>query len=244
MELPNSLIVEPLTRETRLSEVRRSKGWRHPLAAFAKRISLKEICAEVLQSQTLLSRVAASSYRHSNGFDKIIIWRDESDALIKLDVWWEGDTDWGLIHNHRFDFSSYVLKGSLQLRHYLAAKPTEDNAVDVYQLSFRQRPEELVPTRKGMLLTWEGTMPADGYYDMECNMFHQATGTAGTVTVTLVVQGGARRPYSEIVSDTPFVVETADMAAVEETPSAARRVRLNRFTEQEVTSKLERLAEL
>lgn len=244
MELPNADIVEPLYRETRLDQVRSSAGMRHPLAAFARKTPLKEICSEISRSPDLLRQVARTSYRHPNGFDIIGIWRDHDDARIKLDVWWENDTDWGWIHNHRFDFSSYVIEGALQSRHYLATEPTDENGVDVYRLSAPQRSDEIIPTRKGILLAWEGSIPAGGSYDIDCNMFHQATGTEGMVTVTLVAQRAAKRAYSEVVSEQPFVLERAGASAIDKTASSAPRVKLDYFSEDQLRSKLERLASL
>jgi hypothetical protein len=219
-------LFEPLAQATDLGHTRMSNGWRGAIGAFTREVSLKQICRLVLDDEELITKVARSSYRHPNGFDKIILYRNEIDGLIKVDVWWEEDDGWGLIHNHRFDFASVVLDGQLQLRHFLTTKVTEENSHDVYRMTVPRAGGDLEPSRRGILQTWEGAMPAGAAYDMECHMFHQAAGTAGMVTCTLVVQGAGRRTYSEVVSDEdPWT----DLVA---------------FTPDEVVAKLTRLVNL
>jgi hypothetical protein len=196
---------ESLATSADLSTRELSPNWRTSLGDFAQRVSLKEICQAILADSELISQVAASSYRHPNGFDKLIVYRDEIGALIKLDVWWEDDTFWGLVHNQRFDFSSIVLSGELQLRHYLTVEPTEGDSHGIFKMSVladaRGVASDAQHVRRGVIKTWDGSMPRGGFYDMECTMFHQAAGTAGLVTTTLVVQGAPRRHYSEVVTE-------------------------------------------
>jgi hypothetical protein len=223
---PYASTVRELYDAAQLSRLTRNRGWKSPLTAFTPRVSVADICKEVLGDAELLRAMAARSYRHPNGFDKLILLRDERGALIKFDVWWEGDTDWGRIHDHRFDFSSIVLSGSLQLRHYLPAKLPDAQCVDVYRLSVPQQESDLIPRRQGLITVWEGVVPAGTHYDMDCNMFHQATGIGDRITVTLVIQGASRKPYSRVVSDGQFLVKVMP------------------FTPEELEDKLLRLASL
>lgn len=223
---PYAPAVGELYLAAQLSRTTRNPGWKPLLTSFASRVSAADICKEVLGDTGLLRAMAARSYRHPNGFDKLILLRDDRGALIKFDVWWEGDTDWGRIHDHRFDFSSLVFAGSLQLRHYLPAKLPDAECVDVYRLSVPQRENDLVPRRQGLIKVWEGAVPAGTHYDMDCNMFHQATGTGDRMTATLVIQGASRKPYSQVVSDGRFLVE------------------VTAFTPEELEAKLLRIAAL
>lgn len=225
MELPRTPIVEPLYLELDMAHVRKSVDWGPIVRAFAERVSLDEIVNSVLRDRSLLNAVAASSYRHPNGFDKIILFRDSIDALIKIDIWWPEDTGWGRIHNHRFDFGSIVLFGRLRQRNYLPTR-SDEGAVNVYRLSVPSSPDDAVPNRRAFLKAWEGEIPAGGCYEIDCNQFHQACGSGDDPAVTLVAQGAARRPYSEVVGDLE--------------PEAPRVA----FTPSEVADRLDRLGAL
>lgn len=66
-----------------------------------------------------------------------------------------------------------------------------------------------------MLKTWEGSLGAGGFYEMECHMFHMARGTVGEDTVTLVAQAAPRREYSEIVLDSAELGKHRDLSVAD-----------------------------
>jgi hypothetical protein len=228
---------EPLAQATNLDHCRNSEGWREQLHTFTRDVSLKQICRTILDDEELMVHVSRSSYRHPNGFDKLIVYRNEIGGLMKIDIWWEDDTFAGGIHNHRFDFSSIVMSGALQLQHFLTIDPTDDNSHSIFKIAVLPDAPRTVADalavetvsenmRRGVVKTWHGSMPQGASYDMECSMFHKASGTADLVTATFVVQGAPRRDYSQVVAD--------------ENPWTG----LLAFTPDEVAAKLTRLVNL
>jgi hypothetical protein len=73
--------------------------------------SLRPALLEMLDDATALTRVAARSYRHANGFVKVVL--HESEAL-KLRLHIAEGTAEENVHDHRWDFASTVLSGRLE----------------------------------------------------------------------------------------------------------------------------------
>src|SRR3954454_1338242 len=82
--------VVPLYQQTSLPRTRRSPGWHRVLREFAARSTIDQIVRPILADRELAKAVADASYSHQNGFDKIVLLRDQYDGLIKLDVCWAG----------------------------------------------------------------------------------------------------------------------------------------------------------
>jgi hypothetical protein len=67
---------------------------------------------ELALTEGNLRRVASMSYRHDNGFVKILLGDQPDGSAWRLHVW-EGMSGPSNIHSHRWDFTSRVLVGSL-----------------------------------------------------------------------------------------------------------------------------------
>lgn len=68
----------------------------------------------LLDDSQALTQIVKKSYYHHNGFDKFVLLEDENFTL-RLHIWWEGN-DMSFqenVHNHRWDFVSSVLTGTL-----------------------------------------------------------------------------------------------------------------------------------
>ena len=190
--------VVDLYEATGLSDETRSTGWRTALETFAAGTTLRDLVAPILANDELVRDVARLSYKHNLGFDKIILLRDEFDAMIKLDVWWPDHRVNDNIHSHRWDFSSIVLAGRLNLKHFSPARSSEE--VQVYRISVPPRPTDADPIDIALACTWDGDLVAGSSYDLDYRQFHTSNGTSGLATVTLVAQARPRRHYSETVA--------------------------------------------
>lgn len=73
-----------------------------------------QILTSVLESPEQLQELAGRSYRHENGFSKLILSSSKTHSL-RLHIYWNDSAEnyQENIHNHRWDFSSFVLKGAL-----------------------------------------------------------------------------------------------------------------------------------
>src|SRR5580658_188365 len=140
----------------------------------------------------MLAVVASRSYRHRNGFDKIVL-AAPSTSLLKLvlHVWSEGGlTNSDNIHDHRWDFSSVIICGALQLEFYEQDAGGKNYSV----MRYRPMPEagsfELRPVGTTTVSSCASvTMTMGSTYRWSCDRLHRAWGLPGLVTATLLVQG-------------------------------------------------------
>jgi hypothetical protein len=161
---------------------------------------LPALLRRLLQSPEELAAVAARSYVHDNGFVKIVLESGENgDGALRLHIWpSEAGAD-GNIHNHCWDFTSFVLTGTLEyeefvnddagalLAEHFAYAPTDDFH---YELRSRGM-QSLRPTRSGV-------REAGDVYEMSGETLHWTCGRHGTTTVTLLAQGAHRREYADV----------------------------------------------
>ena len=72
------------------------------------------------------------SYRHDNGYDKIVLFQDKETFMkMRLHIWYPSlipnvSRPRQNVHNHRWDFSSVVLLGYVDHITYRFAEPTEE----------------------------------------------------------------------------------------------------------------------
>ncbi|MBS1206813.1 MAG: hypothetical protein H6R25_3712 [Proteobacteria bacterium] len=78
---------------------------------------LPKVISEVINNDNYLANVASVSYKHVNHFSKVVLINDAdpTKCRLTLHIWKPPFTDeeisQELIHDHRFDFSSYVVSG-------------------------------------------------------------------------------------------------------------------------------------
>lgn len=82
------------------------------LSTLISESSVKHLIQKILHSTLLLEEIANRSYCHDNGFDKIVIAKG-NDLQLRIHIWWDGIDIEGQpnIHNHRWNFASYLLCG-------------------------------------------------------------------------------------------------------------------------------------
>jgi len=83
------------------------------LKRFVLEGRLTNYLENLIASQNNLATVAAMSYPHPNGFDKIVLAEAASGARIRLHLWWPGSVERSDIHDHFWDFASVVIYGKL-----------------------------------------------------------------------------------------------------------------------------------
>lgn len=76
--------------------------------------NVRQILTSILESSEYLQGLADKSYRHENGFSKLVLTSSKTHSL-RLHIYWNDSADnyQENIHNHRWDFSSFILKGTL-----------------------------------------------------------------------------------------------------------------------------------
>lgn len=193
--------------------------------------SMRAIAQEVLHDDAALAAVAARSYTHSNGFDKItLISSRHPEFKLRLHAWWvtdREDRNTEFIHNHRWHFRSSMLCGRAHLEMYeerTGGAPVyrheyepRDNGLETYGLRVAG-PSALAP---GLMLT----LTPGCTYAMGPDLLHRVIPAGDCVSLTAVVRWATTRPTAWVFADAP--IQDASMLRV---PS---------FTHDELKSKLE-----
>jgi hypothetical protein len=83
--------------------------------------SLIEFLESIYSDDNALANVAAKSYAHRNGFDKLVlIASSDPEFRLRLHIWWPNSDEVGdmHIHNHKWDFRSRIIEGSYRHQTY------------------------------------------------------------------------------------------------------------------------------
>ncbi|HSS48756.1 MAG TPA: hypothetical protein VLX28_07410, partial [Thermoanaerobaculia bacterium] len=142
--------------------------------------NLTRLLQAVLLEPAALREVASRSYRHPNGYDKIVLC-STSEIIVpyeaRLHIWWSDterpDTP---IHDHGWDFASMVLSGRLECQEYEVGEgglpmykcSCSRSAKNIYELRYAGI-DEIRPTRKYSIL------PHSPYF-LEATTLHRAAG--------------------------------------------------------------------
>ncbi|MBI4919017.1 hypothetical protein HY837_03745 [archaeon] len=106
---------------------------------FNKELSLKkvkEIISSILTRESELKRIAKDSYYHSLGFRKIVLLNTRHDGIgykLRIHIWHPGDSkSYGTPmaegkHEHRWDYVSRVITGTLENHQYTVKQLNKNN---------------------------------------------------------------------------------------------------------------------
>lgn len=190
--------VLPLYRSTDLATRWDCNGWRRDLEQFMRERTLADVLRPLLEDGELARTVAANSYPHVTGFDKLVLLKDSNGSLIKLDVWWPGHRERSLtdnIHSHQWSFSSIVVSGSLQMQHFVPA--AEGIRARIYRLSYPPGTYAAEERDRHLLPVWAAKLEPGSSYDLDLRVLHLSRSDEDEPTVTLVVQSRPLREFSE-----------------------------------------------
>lgn len=162
---------------------------------------LSEHLRLLLADSEALSRVASQSYQHDNDFMKVVLAKTAFSASVRLHVWKRSSYK-GNIHNHRWQFASRVLCGSVReelftteaglgysLYTYKRIEPSK------YSLEFVQ---EVTAVRTALREWHKGQT-----YVRSPRRLHRVIVPETSFTTTLVVCQPAVRRVTDVVSEDP-----------------------------------------
>jgi hypothetical protein len=205
------------------------------ISVLARPESLLSIIDDALGVPETLGRIAAGSYRHVNHFDKIVLVDSdkESDYRLTLHMWkppyTEAEVTDELIHDHRFNFWSAVLTGTLRSETFRKSDTGP-----------RYRQYQYVPERQTKTNFYEyvgeaslesnglAAKPAGRAYHLFHETIHRVQLPLIEMTCTLVLRGPRQRHHSNIFNTTY--------------PKSATRLANRPFTSDQLAAKLTALA--
>jgi hypothetical protein len=140
------------------------------------------------------------SLTHENGFKKISIYKDSITGFqIRVHLWPKGVED-ASIHNHRWNFFSYVLSGEIVASNFTIASSASEKAVQLLRLS--NADDSLVKQTRVVdkVQYWENnrtTIGAGGMHYVHDSLMHRVTSPSGAVT--LMLTGIPTKDHSEVI---------------------------------------------
>lgn len=177
------------------------------LKEISKFNNVNSILMSVLQNSALLYEISKRSYKHSNGFYKIVLGElDVCGAKLRLHIWKSSaytikfeDND---IHNHRWDFASLILAGEflhevydfdsdgkICLYHYHYFSPEKSN---VFSLDFVGK-NNIKKTREFI------QKPGECYY-LSSNILHKVRVSGENISATLFLQSPVIKGNTDILT--------------------------------------------
>ena len=182
------------------------------LAPFAQTGASCGLLSSMLADTRWLDDILRTSYRHPNGFDKIVL-LSAPGYQARLHIWRTPDglhQDVENIHNHRWDFSTLLLLGGYRYREFTLAEGGEAFHAYCYD-SVRGTPSYSLEPLGHRLLSccYDAHLGAGSSYTMTTGAFHRVIGDPGRLTATLLVQGRHRATSVLVFAEQPRPIGAA-----------------------------------
>ncbi len=160
----------------------------------------------ILNSENRLQNTQRFSFSHPNGFDLFVLDQAEEKVSeapafrLRLHAWYETDlaSDQGDIHNHAWDFCSFVLTGALRFQTFAEVPGRKTSLMHKFWYDTKMEaatdrgPIHLVP---GL----DTVFTSGGSYAFQHQTLHKAAPISREPCLTLVVTGPYQRTGSEVV---------------------------------------------
>lgn len=155
----------------------------------------------ILGDKRQLESVASRSYRHGNGFYKIVLESDKSFKL-RLHIWLAGELGEENIHDHRWAFASTILCGQLESEIFTEALSDDARAYPEYLYYAKNSDHPAHIQRNGevrLVCTKHGISRAGDAYSMAPGVLHRIVTTGGGMTATLMCQAAPARAWNRLI---------------------------------------------
>jgi hypothetical protein len=193
--------------------------YRPLVAELGQPDNILSILTTILHDPCTLSDIARRSYRHVNNFDKIVIVGNSEPLSYRLTLhWWQppyspNERGHEMIHDHRFNFWSTILAGTLTSEIYEAASSLS-NRQDESHIYNRYK---YIPERAGALdfrdlYEFQGNVRLNkvgthhervgNTYQLDASTTHRVLLPRAAATCTLVLRGPRLRGFSHIYNTT------------------------------------------
>jgi hypothetical protein len=144
-----------------------------------------------------VAECARRSYRHALGFEKIMLMVGARSSTLRVHVWRPGTSPAHAaehVHNHRFEFASAVLYGSMAMETF-AVHP-RGAPMSAYAESIGADGETWIMQPQGserLRKTMDLRLAAGTLYQMDAESLHRTANDPSACTVTLFLEASSRR---------------------------------------------------
>lgn len=174
-------------------------------SVFADKALVKSIVDSILQDEEALAGIAARSYPHPIGFDKLVLFDDKDTGFkFRLHIYWRGNQRAAMerTHLHRFEMASAIVTGELTNHTW---------QVSAYRPETDLLPEMEIPARDNDSEGERKTMTAySGYWRDSDGVLHKKIlGECDMLRADsqTFISG---RSYAQILSDAHYVETNAE----------------------------------
>jgi hypothetical protein len=185
------------------------------LARMLRTGLVASLVAEARRDPRIRRVIASESYRHANGFEKIVLaTRGRLGAKLRAHVWHQADDpDRFAVHDHAWDFASFVASGGLEAHFYA---PADSGArFSRFELGTLADPhvQEGEDARLAIVATQRFLAPT--MYGQEAVHLHD-TWALMPNTVTVLLQGSHRHSHTSIFVKGRFPPQPYNVAYFDE----------------------------
>ncbi|MEE1931451.1 hypothetical protein V1J52_25355 [Streptomyces sp. TRM 70351] len=185
----------------------------------------------LLDSPEALRSSARRSHAHDNGFDKITLASSASGWRLRLNIWWP---DRGVhtenIHNHRWDFASFMLAGSCLADYFQPASDGTPMYGYEYAKGVNSSYHHRFLGRRQVSLAVSGTIRRGDSYLLTRSLMHRIVTDRRDLVATLMLHSPQRSETAITLTDSPLFDEQPSAAPSLYTDVALQR-RLSTFLE-------------
>lgn len=144
-----------------------------------------------------VSELARSSYRHPNGFIKLILAKHSNGSRVRMHVW-DSASEASDIHDHFWDFSSMVVTGQLRSERFRRSA----RGVIFEELDLLWRPQDAFALRQSgkqpLACISETVASAGQTHALDASDLHRVSVWRHGLTATVVLQGRDIRPDNHV----------------------------------------------
>jgi hypothetical protein len=155
----------------------------------------------LLQEERALAAVAARSYKHANGFTKIVLLQS-SWYKVRLHIWWPEVDAAEHIHEHRWWFASTIVSGTMTSETWKEGTSALAREFQEYIYIARDdyMPPRVIPIGHTKLVQEKRTRRRAGNaYTMPPGALHRVVRSEG-LTASLVCQASAARGWNRLLT--------------------------------------------
>lgn len=161
------------------------------------------LCEALLTDDAFATQVAARSYRHGNGFLKVVLL--DRGFKLRLHLWLPGASCEENIHDHRWSIASTILAGELHSE--IWADAANDGQFDLqaseyrYQAAASGQPAQAIPLHSSPLALLRRTRcPAGSHYSLPPATLHRICSHGRQLVATLMCSGPAVAGHTRLIA--------------------------------------------
>lgn len=162
-----------------------------------------DLCDSLLTDDAFAAEVAARSYRHGNGFLKVVLL--DRGFKLRLHLWFPGTPCEENIHDHRWSIASTIIAGELHSEIWTDA--ASDDAFDLLAQEYRyqaaghgQTARALPMARAPLRLHGRTCHRAGSSYALPDSTLHRICNHGGCLVATLMCSGPAVAGHTRLIA--------------------------------------------